>query len=117
MSRIRDAFTCEGPFGAQWGYQADAHGGARLYHDANDVPTACAPLWGLCDVDGPAWLNTIRFAWSEHNPGYVPGRYGARDWFAWPGSLVGILNRTLRHRAGPWCAGDHVRSASSRIGH
>jgi meiotically up-regulated gene 157 (Mug157) protein len=104
----------------------------------------------------------MRFAWSRHNPGYVPGRYGglgsrhtpgvwplgdaqewlvssltgdhergastlaklsvvasddgmlpetydpdtgdwwARQWFAWPGSLVGLLQFTLRYRTGPW---------------
>lgn len=155
-------FTCAGPFGDQWAYEADGLGGRRLYHDANDVPTALAPLWGLCEADDPHWRATMRFAFSEHNPGYVPGAMGglgsahtpgvwplgdaqewavavaeddgarvdavvsritqvasedgmlpetydartgdwlARHWFAWPGSLVGLLHATFADRRGPW---------------
>jgi meiotically up-regulated gene 157 (Mug157) protein len=70
---VRATFTCPGPFGDQWAYEADGVGGHRLYHDANDVPTALAPLWGLCDASDPHWCATMRFAFSEQNPGFVTG--------------------------------------------
>ena len=162
LELVRTTFTCQGPFGAQWAYEADGSGGYRLYHDANDVPTALAPLWGLCDATDPTWRATMQFAFSEHNPGFVAGSPGglgsahtsgvwplgdaqewavavakgdrarvdavinrignvasadgmlpetyradssewlARHWFAWPGSLVGLLNATFHHGRGPW---------------
>lgn len=162
LASLREAFACDGPFGPQWAYESDGGGGRRLYHDANDVPTAVAPLWGLCAADDPRWQSTMRFAWSSHNPGFVSGKYGglgsahtpgvwplgdaqqwtvamttgdhttaervldklrlvtsedgmlpetydpetgdwmARHWFAWPGSLVGLLHRTINDRTGPW---------------
>lgn len=169
---VRATFTCEGPFGEQWAYEADGLGGHRLYHDANDVPTAVAPLWGLCGADDPHWRATMSFAFSAHNPGFVAGalsglgsahtpgvwplgdaqewavaeaqgdrsraaavvarvtqvvsadgmlpetydpRSGdwlARHWFAWPGSLVGLLHATFDGR-GPWVpAGASGRSAA-----
>ena len=166
LAVVRSTFTYTGPFGDQWAYEADGLGGHRLYHDANDVPTALAPLWGLCGADDPHWRATMRFAFSEHNPGYVTGvlsglgsahtpgiwplgdaqewavavaqgdrdrvdavvgRIGdvasadgmlpetydaqtgdwlARHWFAWPGSLAGLLHATFDRR-GPWVAGTH----------
>jgi hypothetical protein len=161
LDAVRSAFTCPGPFGDQWAYESDGRGRHRLYHDANDVPTALAPLWGLCDADDPVWRATTRFAFSAHNPGYVTGNlpglgsahtpgvwplgdaqewaiamaegnrartdavvtriaevasadgmlpetydahtgaWLARHWFAWPGSLVGLLNAAFDGR-GPW---------------
>jgi hypothetical protein len=162
LGMVRSTFTCAGPFGDQWAYEADGLGGHRLYHDANDVPTALAPLWGLCDPDDPQWRATMRFAYCEHNPGFVPGvlpglgsahtpgvwplgdaqewavavaeedrsraaavvarleqvasadgmlpetydvntgDWLARHWFAWPGSLVGLMHATFVERRGPW---------------
>lgn len=159
---IREAFTCPGPFGDQWAYEADREGHHRLNHDANDVPTALASLWGLCSNSDPHWRATMQFAFSASNPSFVSGRLGglgsahtpgvwplgdaqewavavatadrtwanrvterislvasadgmlpetyhagsgdwmARHWFAWPGSLVGLLNATFHHRRGPW---------------
>lgn len=167
MTAIADAFTCRGPAGQQWAYESDGGDGRRLYHDANDVPTALAPIWGLCGVDDPSWLGTMRFALSSHNPGFVGGRHGglgsahtpgvwslgdaqewavamttgdqqsadrvldrlrlvagddgmlpetydpetgdwmARHWFAWPGALIGVLDRTLRTGGGPWLSDVH----------
>ena len=164
LGAVRRTFSCAGPFGEQWSYEADGSGGHRLYHDGNDVPTALAPLWGLCDRADPRWIATMRFAFSGHNPGYVAGRLGglgsahtpgvwplgdaqewavavaagdrsraravrdrielvasadgmlpetyrsdsgvwlARHWFAWPGSLVGLLHATFAGR-GPWAGG------------
>lgn len=162
LASMHAAFGCDGPYGPQWAYEADGRGGRRLYHDANDVPTALAPLWGLCAADDPHWRGTMRFAWSTHNPGFVPGPRGglgsahtpgvwplgdaqewllavtvddharaarvlakleivtsndgmlpetyaadtgewlARHWFAWPGSLLGLLHRTISGATGPW---------------
>ncbi|MGH3383724.1 MAG: glycoside hydrolase family 125 protein [Nocardioidaceae bacterium] len=162
LAAIRAVFGCDGPYGAQWAYETDGQGTHRRYHDANDVPTALAPVWGLCAADDPRWLATMRFAWSPSNPGYVPGVLGglgsahtpgvwplgdaqewavamttgdeeaarrvldrisrvvsddgmlpetydpetgdwlARHWFGWPGALVGLVDRTLRHGRGPW---------------
>jgi uncharacterized protein len=76
LATLRTAFACDGPVGRQWAYESDGADGRRVYHDANDVPTALAPLWGLCDAADPVWRATMRFAWSPDNPGFVPGRYG-----------------------------------------
>jgi len=87
----RRHFAAEGPFGAQWAYEVDGNGEARLYHDANDVPTALAPLWGFCDASDRRWAATMRFAFSTHNLGYCPGPFGGL------GSL---------HTPGTWPLGD-----------
>jgi hypothetical protein len=84
-------FLADGPFGTQWAYESDAAGSRRLYHDANDVPTALAPRWGFCDRSDPHWAATMRFAFSRHNRGYSPGRSGGL------GSL---------HTPGTWPLGD-----------
>lgn len=72
---IPTAFGSDGPFGAQLAYDSDGESAGRRYHDANDVPTSLAPLWGLCPANDPRWLNTMMFAWSQHNPGFAPGRH------------------------------------------
>jgi hypothetical protein len=73
---IRDRFACPGPFGGQWAYETDGRGRFRRYHDANDLPTALAPLWGLCSPDDRRWSATMRFALDPANPGWSPGRWG-----------------------------------------
>jgi meiotically up-regulated gene 157 (Mug157) protein len=75
----------------QWAYEVDGRGASRLYADANDLPTAFAPAWGFCPPDHQPWLATMRFAFSEENPGYCPGSYGGL------GSL---------HTPGTWPLGD-----------
>ncbi|MGH2949999.1 MAG: glycoside hydrolase family 125 protein, partial [Solirubrobacteraceae bacterium] len=84
-------FTVEGPLGRQWAYEVDARGGHRLYHDANDLPTALAPLLGFCPATDPAWSATMRFALSGYNPAWNPGPWGGL------GSL---------HTPGTWTLGD-----------
>jgi meiotically up-regulated gene 157 (Mug157) protein len=76
QAAIRDRFACPGPFGGQWAYETDGRGRSRRYHDANDLPTALAPLWGLCPPDDPQWSATMRFALDPANPGWSPGRWG-----------------------------------------
>jgi uncharacterized protein len=73
---IRDRFACPGPTGTQWAYETDGRERHRLYHDANDLPTALAPLWGLCPPDDAQWTATMRFAFDRVNPGWSPGRWG-----------------------------------------
>jgi hypothetical protein len=73
---IRDRFTRPGPFGDQWAYETDARGRSRRYQDANDLPTALAPLWGLCLPDDRHWAATMRFALDPANPGWSPGPWG-----------------------------------------
>jgi uncharacterized protein len=73
---IRDRFTCPGPLGAQWAYETDGRGRHRRYQDANDLPTALAPLWGLCRPEDRQWSATMRFALGPANPGWSPGRWG-----------------------------------------
>jgi hypothetical protein len=73
---IRDRFACPGPFGGQWAYEIDGRGRSRRYHDANDLPTVLAPLWGLCPPDDPRWSATMRFALDPANPGWSPGPWG-----------------------------------------
>jgi uncharacterized protein len=73
---IRARFACPGPFGTQWAYETDGRGRRRRYHDANDLPTALAPLWGLCPADDRHWTATMRFALGPANPGWSPGPWG-----------------------------------------
>jgi hypothetical protein len=85
---VRERFACPGRFGTQWAYETDGRGRHRRYQDANDLPTALAPLWGFCPADDPAWAATMRFAFDPVNPGWSPGRWGglgsAHTAGAWP---------------------------------
>ena len=69
-------FAVEGPAGAIWAYAVDARGAAQLHHDANDVPTALAPLWGFCAPEDAYWLATMDFAFSPRNDAYATGPAG-----------------------------------------
>ena len=58
-------------------YATDLEGNHHFYQDANDFPTALAPLWGFCTLDDPVWLATMDFAFSPQNTeGYYPGTVG-----------------------------------------
>lgn len=57
-------------------YLTDLGENFQPYHDANDLPTVFAPLWGFCAKDDPRWLETMRFGFSPDNQGgYSPGRF------------------------------------------
>jgi hypothetical protein len=84
--RIAERFATDGPFGPQWAYAIDGHRRAHLYQDANDIPTALAPRWGLCPADDPVWRATMAYAWSADNPGFVPGTRGGLGSRHTPGS-------------------------------
>lgn len=58
-------------------YATDLQGNHHFYQDANDFPTALAPLWGFCSLNDPIWQATMNFAFSAANQeGYYPGRVG-----------------------------------------
>lgn len=69
-------FVRSGPLGPQWAYEIDDANAHRLFQDANDLPTAFAPLLGFCSADDEVWQTTMRFAFSRHNPMFVAGRFG-----------------------------------------
>ncbi|WP_172371742.1 glycoside hydrolase family 125 protein [Sporosarcina jiandibaonis] len=83
------AFTIENRLFA---YLVDLKGNYRLYHDANDLPTVYAPIWGFCSSDDPIWKATMEFAFTEENIG---GFY--------PGSFAGLGSIHTPH---PWPLGD-----------
>ena len=54
----------------------DLEGQYQFYHDANDLPTVYAPLWGFCDKTDPHWLGTMQFAFTPDNKGgYYLGHF------------------------------------------
>lgn len=90
-ARVRKASLAA--FRAPDGTFAYATDGKRYlsYHDANDLPVACAPRWGFCSSKDPWWHKTVAFAWSTENPGFFAGPYGSLG---------------SRHAPGPWTLGD-----------
>lgn len=88
---VDELFVVDGPLGRQWAYAVDARGGSELYHDANDLPVAVAPLWGFCEADDPLWRTTMRFAVDPANPGFESGSRGGLG---------------SRHTPGTWTLGD-----------
>jgi hypothetical protein len=88
---VPTVFGGDGPFGPMWAYAADGSRTSAPYADANDLPTALAPLWGFCRADDPGWVGTMRFACSPDNPGYAPGPFGGLG---------------SRHTTGTWPLGD-----------
>ena len=61
----------------QFAYLTDLKGNYQFYHDANDLPTVLAPLWGFCQANDAMWLATMEFAFREENRGgFYPGPYG-----------------------------------------
>ncbi|HKZ92448.1 MAG TPA: glycoside hydrolase family 125 protein, partial [Candidatus Limnocylindrales bacterium] len=98
---VEEHLIVEGPLGRQWAFAVDASGGSELYHDANDLPVALAPLWGFCASDDAIWRTTMRFALGSANPGWVPGRHGGLG---------------SRHTPGTWTLGDIQRWVSAALG-
>lgn len=68
-------------------YAVDARGNHHCYHDANDLPTVLAPLWGFCTTDDPVWRATLVFAFSPANhDGYAAGPFGGLGSVHTPGA-------------------------------
>jgi hypothetical protein len=92
--RSRYAFGRHLVADGRWAYATDAAGRRVACHDANDLPTALAPLLGFCSVEDATWRATMAFAFSPANPWCVPGQDGGL------GSA---------HTPGPWTLG-HVQA-------
>jgi uncharacterized protein len=60
--------------------------------------TALAPLLGFCGADDPIWRATMRFAFSDRNSAYCPGRFGGLG---------------SRHTPGTWTLGDVLLALAS----
>ena len=89
--RLRNAFRSSFEAQRPWPYAVDGKEGSILYHDANDLPLALAPVWGLCAPGDDGWRATMDFAWSSRNPGWFGGERGG----------VGSV-----HTPHPWALGD-----------
>lgn len=83
---IDDHFITALPSGeVVYAYATDAAGNYHLYHDANDMPLALAPAWGLVTADHAVWRNTMAFAFSPQNkacpqPGYLGSVHTPGAW-------------------------------------
>jgi uncharacterized protein len=72
-----DAFVTSHQDRELFAYLTDLKGNYQLYHDANDLPTVYAPLWGFCDREDERWIHTMEFAFSPENKGgFYPGEFG-----------------------------------------
>ncbi|MDW7650318.1 MAG: glycoside hydrolase family 125 protein [Bacillota bacterium] len=76
-----------GPFGPMFAWAVDGRGGFQLY-DNPPGSLQLLPHYGFCAKDDPAWENTIRWIYSEHNLYYHGG-----------GRIRGAASR---HAANPW---------------
>ncbi len=85
--------------GQPWPYAIDGAEHRVAYHDANDLPTALAPIWGFCRAEDPGWNATMAFALSPANPGWVegarPGLGSAHTAGAW---TLGVIQAWIRAR-------------------
>jgi uncharacterized protein len=71
--------TTEGCDAGIFAYLTDGSGGSKLYHDANDIPTLFAAVWGFCStpLEVAAWRRTMEFGISAANSGgyYAGGMF------------------------------------------
>ena len=64
----------DGPFGRQFIEGVDESGKPpRMISDGEESDTTLMPVYGLLPYDDENYLNTLRFAMSEHNEAYHPG--------------------------------------------
>lgn len=85
-------------------YATNADKKYYLYHDANDVPLALAPIWGFVAPDDEVWLETVKFAFSPDNKGgyYRSNRLGSvHTPSPWPlgdiqKKLIGLITKNKR---------------------
>ncbi|OZJ02049.1 hypothetical protein BZG36_05378 [Bifiguratus adelaidae] len=58
-------------------YLTDLEGHYQFYHDANDIPSVYAPVWGFCSAEDEAWRNLFAFGLSNENKeAFFEGTYG-----------------------------------------
>lgn len=95
----REHFTVRRGERSLFAYAVDLAGNRRLYHDANDLPTALAPSWDFCAADDPVWRATMGFAFSPDNSGWTSGRYGGLGSDHTPGAwpLGDVQELAYRH--------------------
>jgi uncharacterized protein len=107
---IERHFRADGPSGPVWAYSVDGRGASVLYHDANDVPSALAPLWGFCAASDPIWRATMDYAFSPANPGYAAGPYGGLGSHHTPGVWpLGLIQEwVVRSLAGDRAAAENA---------
>ena len=80
-------FPVDGPADRQYAYAIDLSGGFLLYHDANDLPTVLAPLWGFCSREDPVLEATLAYGFSRSNSrGFFPGPFGGLGSIHTPGA-------------------------------
>ena len=102
----------------RWAYAVDGRGRTVDYHDANEFPTALAPIWGFCRREDPAWRGTMAFAFSSANPGFVDGPAGGlgsrHTQGVWPLGLVQawVVSRIRGDAAGAAAALDRLEDAA-----
>jgi hypothetical protein len=107
---VRRAFSRHFVIDDRWAYAVEARGLVVDYHDANDLPTALAPLWGFCQADDPGWLGTVAFAFSPANSGFVDGPDGGLGSRHTPGAWpLGHIQAWLVGRA----MGDNVATMAA----
>lgn len=98
---VLDHFVAEFRGRRLFAYAIDLRESVRFYHDANDMPTVLAPIWGFCSVNDPVWRATMEFGFSEANAGgYYQGQFGGL------GSV---------HTPGPWPLGDVQEMLYTRL--
>jgi hypothetical protein len=80
-------FRRPGPDGvALLAYAVDGREGGATDHDANDLPTALAPLWGFCALTDPLWRATMDHVFSPRNGTFVAGPFGGLGSHHTPGT-------------------------------
>lgn len=104
------AFVVDADGAKQFAYAVDAAGRHLVYHDANDLPTVLAPVWGFCERDDPTWRSTMDFAFSTANhDGYFPGPCGGLGSVHTPGAWpLGDVQELIYARL----TRDHGRAAA-----
>ncbi|HET9519838.1 MAG TPA: glycoside hydrolase family 125 protein [Candidatus Limnocylindrales bacterium] len=121
-ARVRAAFDRHLRIGDRWAYASDGHGRAVDYHDANDLPTVLAPLWGFCAADDAAWRGTVEYSFSPANPAFVDGPEGglgsAHTPGCWPLGLVQawLVGRITGDEGAAAVALDRLQRAALRDG-
>lgn len=119
---IRAAFERHIVNRGRWAYAIDGRGRTVDYHDANEFPTALAPLWGFSADDDPRWLRTMRYAFSSANPGMVAGSDGGlgsrHTPGVWPLGLIQawLTSRIRGDEAGAAAALQRLESAAFQDG-
>ncbi len=101
---LQKAFLTEYAGRPIFAYATDGAGTFRLYHDANDLPLAMAPIWYFVKRRGlewAAWRATVDFAFSAANQGgyYPPHGLGSVHTPApWPlGGVQDVIIAQVLH--------------------